>query len=49
VKHIFNEICTYPTVGIYDTAKNEVVEMMYSSIYPILLRKNQKQITTTLG
>ncbi|ORX43447.1 hypothetical protein BCR36DRAFT_304103, partial [Piromyces finnis] len=49
VERIFNEICTYPTIGIYDTAKNEVVEMMYSSIYPILLRKDGKHLTKTLG
>jgi len=41
VKRIINNICSYPTVGMYDDAKNEVVEIMFSSIYPILLRKNR--------
>jgi len=36
----FNSSC--PTIGIFDTAKNEVVEMMFSSIYPILLRNNKR-------
>ncbi|ORX87559.1 hypothetical protein BCR32DRAFT_240036 [Anaeromyces robustus] len=49
VKRIFNDICSYPTVGMYDTARNEVVEMMYSSIYPILLEKHKEDIINTLG
>jgi len=44
IKRINNEINTYPTVGIFDFAKNEIVEMMYSSIYPILLRNNRKHL-----
>ncbi|KAG4103055.1 hypothetical protein H8356DRAFT_1031158 [Neocallimastix lanati (nom. inval.)] len=47
VKRIINNLCSYPTVGMYDDAKNEVVEVMFSSIYPILLRKN-KIINTSL-
>jgi len=49
INHIINDLCIYPTVGMYDQAKNEVVEMMYSSIYPILLRENKKHISNTLG
>ncbi|KAG4095522.1 hypothetical protein H8356DRAFT_1276326 [Neocallimastix lanati (nom. inval.)] len=44
VKHIYSEMCTYPTIGMFDIAKNEIVEMMYSSIFPILLRQNRKQL-----
>ncbi|OUM69437.1 hypothetical protein PIROE2DRAFT_57479 [Piromyces sp. E2] len=44
IKHIYGEMCTYPTIGMFDNAKNEIVEMMYSSIFPILLRQNRKQI-----
>jgi len=44
IRQIQNEFCTYPTVGMFDNAKNEVVEMMYSSIFPILLRKNKKDL-----
>jgi len=44
VKHIYGEMCTYPTIGMFDEAKNEIVEMMYSSIFPILLRQNRKQL-----
>jgi len=44
IKRIYNELSTYPTVGIFDNAKNEIVEMMYSSIYPILLRNNRKHL-----
>jgi len=46
IKRIYNELSTYPTVGIFDNAKNEIVEMMYSSIYPILLRNNRKHHNT---
>jgi len=42
-------MCTYPTVGMYDNAKNEVVEMMFSSIYPILLDKSKKHLIETIG
>jgi len=49
IKRIINDICIYPTVGMFDQAKNEVVEMMYTSIYPILLRDNKKHISNTLG
>jgi len=37
-----------PTVGIFDNAKEEVVEMMYTSIYPILLKNNEKSVKETL-
>jgi hypothetical protein len=48
IRQIQNEMCSYPTVGMFDNAKNEVVEMMYSSIFPILLRKNKKQLNNTI-
>jgi len=44
-----NELCTYPTVGIYDGAANEVIEMMYISLYPILLKQNKKHIINTVS
>jgi len=44
IKHIYNELCTYPTIGMFDNAKNEVVETMFTSIFPILLRQNRKHI-----
>jgi len=44
IKRIYNDFCSYPTVGIYDNAKNEVVEMMYSSLFPIFLRRNRKNL-----
>ncbi|KAG4103052.1 hypothetical protein H8356DRAFT_929701 [Neocallimastix lanati (nom. inval.)] len=44
IRHIQNEMCTYPTVSMFDEAKNEVVEMMYNSIFPILLKKNRKEL-----
>jgi hypothetical protein len=40
-KKIFHEICLYPTVSIFDDAKEEVISNMYTSIYPILLMKNK--------
>ncbi|ORX87564.1 hypothetical protein BCR32DRAFT_240042 [Anaeromyces robustus] len=46
-KEIRNEI-PLPTVGIFDKAKDEVVDMMYESIYPILLSKHEKYINETL-
>ncbi|KAL6597633.1 hypothetical protein U3516DRAFT_564477, partial [Neocallimastix sp. 'constans'] len=49
VKHIVNEMCSTPTIGMYDAAKNEVVDMMFSSIYPILIEKNKNHISETLG
>jgi len=45
---IKNEMNSYPTVGIFDIAKNEVVEMMYTSIFPILLKSNIKHFELTL-
>lgn len=44
VKGIVNEMCSYPTVGIYDQAAREVIEMMYTSLYPILLNQNKEYI-----
>ncbi|KAG4103070.1 hypothetical protein H8356DRAFT_982675 [Neocallimastix lanati (nom. inval.)] len=46
-KQIQSEI-SLPTVGIFDVAKDEVVDLMYNSIYPILLSKNEKYIKKTL-
>lgn len=42
-RQIYNEFCTYPTIGIFDEAKNEIVEIMYSSVFPILLKQNRKE------
>jgi len=42
LKQIRNEFRTYPTVGMFDNAKNEIVEIMYSSLFPILLRNNKR-------
>ncbi len=44
VKQIQYEMRNCPTVGMYDAAKDEIVEMMYNSIYPILLRNNKKHL-----
>jgi len=33
---------SHPTVGIFDMAKNEVVELMFTTIFPILLRNNKR-------
>jgi hypothetical protein len=41
IRNIINGMNTCPTVGIFDEAKDEVVEIMFSSIYPILIRKNK--------
>jgi len=49
IKKIFNEICIYPTVGIYDDAVQEVVELMYYSLYPILLKQNKEHMANTLS
>jgi hypothetical protein len=43
-RQIYNEICFNPTIGVYDSAKNEVVEMMYNSIYPIFLKNNKQSL-----
>eukprot|EP00833_Pecoramyces_ruminatium_P012010 jgi/Orpsp1_1/1186042/evm.model.c7180000096603.1 len=37
-----------PNVGIFDAAKEEVVDNMYTSIYPILLNKNEKYIRSLI-
>jgi len=44
VRRIYHDFYTYPTVGIFDEAKDEVVESMYFSIFPILLQQNRKQL-----
>lgn len=46
-KKIRNEILL-PTTGIFDAAKDEVVEMIYNSIYPIFLKNNKKYLDETL-
>ncbi|OUM64918.1 hypothetical protein PIROE2DRAFT_8134 [Piromyces sp. E2] len=38
---------SFPTVGIFDQAKEEVVDMMYNSIYPIFIQKYKKQLDET--
>ncbi|ORX43449.1 hypothetical protein BCR36DRAFT_373946, partial [Piromyces finnis] len=42
ISQIQCDISIYPAVGIFDNAKNEVVEMMYTSIFPILLKNNKR-------
>jgi hypothetical protein len=49
VSQIQNDISIYPTVGIFDNAKNEVVEMMFTSIFPILLKNNKRHFELSLG
>jgi len=44
IRRIYHGFYTYPTVGIFDEAKDEVVEAMYFSIFPILLQQNRKQL-----
>ncbi|KAG4084634.1 hypothetical protein H8356DRAFT_1088630 [Neocallimastix lanati (nom. inval.)] len=44
VRRIYHDFYTYPTVGIFDEAKDEVIESMYLSIFPILLQQNRKQL-----
>jgi len=44
VRRIYHDFYTYPTVGIFDEAKDEVVESMYFTIFPILLQQNRKQL-----
>jgi len=48
IAQIQNDISTYPTVGIFDNAKNEVVEMMYTSVFPILLKNNKRHFELSL-
>jgi len=38
------EISTAPNVGVFDEAKDEVVESMFFSIFPIFLRNHRKQL-----
>jgi len=44
IRRIYHGFFSYPTVGIFDEAKDEVVEAMYFSIFPILLQQNRKQL-----
>jgi TRAP-type C4-dicarboxylate transport system permease small subunit len=44
IRRIYHDFYTYPTVGIFDEAKDEVVETMYLSLFPILLQQNRKQL-----
>jgi len=44
MRRIYHGFYTYPTVGIFDEAKDEVVESMYFSLFPILLQQNWKQL-----
>ncbi|ORX87565.1 hypothetical protein BCR32DRAFT_289221 [Anaeromyces robustus] len=48
IKQIYNEI-PLPSVGIFDAAKDEIVDIMYTTIYPVLLKKNEKYIKEILG
>ncbi|KAG4093933.1 hypothetical protein H8356DRAFT_948024 [Neocallimastix lanati (nom. inval.)] len=43
-ERINNEFNTNPTIGIFDEAKEEVVETMFFSIYPIFLQRNRNQL-----
>jgi len=38
------EINTYPTAGIFDEAKDEVVELMFFTIFPIFLQNHREQL-----
>ncbi|ORX43440.1 hypothetical protein BCR36DRAFT_361191 [Piromyces finnis] len=40
---------TFPTIGIFDSAKEEVIEMMYNSIYPIFLQNYKSQLDETFA
>ncbi|ORX59166.1 hypothetical protein BCR36DRAFT_579791 [Piromyces finnis] len=44
ITRINYELNTDPTVGIFDEALSEVIEIMFFSIYPIFLSQNRKQI-----
>jgi len=46
-KNICNDILL-PTTGIFDAAKDEVIEMIYNSIYPIFLKNNKKYLDETI-
>ncbi|ORX84887.1 hypothetical protein BCR32DRAFT_291050 [Anaeromyces robustus] len=41
IKQILLNFNSVKTISVFDEAKNEVVEMMYNSIYPILLKNNK--------
>jgi len=47
-KKIDKNIHSNPTIGIYDEAKNEVVQLMFDGIYDIFLKKYKKHINKTL-
>jgi len=44
IQNINYELNTEPTVGIFDEALAEVIDIMFFSIYPIFLNQNRKQI-----
>ncbi|ORX75545.1 hypothetical protein BCR32DRAFT_271858 [Anaeromyces robustus] len=44
VKKIHHAFYTFPTIGIFDEAKDEIVETMFFSIFPTLLQQNRKQL-----
>jgi len=44
VEKIDHELDNFPTVGVFDKAKNEIVEAMYFSIYPIFLQQNRNRL-----
>jgi len=44
IERINNEFDTNPTIGIFDEAKEEVVESMFFSIYPIFLQQNRNRL-----
>jgi len=44
IGRIKNEFGDLPTLGIFDEAKDEVVETMFFSIYPIFLQRNRNQL-----
>ncbi|ORX78808.1 hypothetical protein BCR32DRAFT_328393 [Anaeromyces robustus] len=48
IRRIYHDFYTYPTVGIFDEAKDEVVESMYFSIFPCLLQQNRRQLGNIL-
>ncbi|ORX77344.1 hypothetical protein BCR32DRAFT_283267 [Anaeromyces robustus] len=43
-QNIYQVLHNNPVVGVFDGAKNEVVESMYMSIFPRLLQNSRKQI-----
>ncbi|ORX77346.1 hypothetical protein BCR32DRAFT_270709 [Anaeromyces robustus] len=47
-QNIYQNLNNHPVIGIFDEAKNEVVESMYHTIFPRLLQNNRKQIQNLL-